>query len=204
MSKKRSQSNTMDWSVPHEHKFCETCDSKFMRLKNRSEKQWNAHNFCSVECRLKTKARYSDKAKRFHDNYIPEPNSGCWLWTGSINNEGYGQISINMHHMRSNRLAYEVCVGPIPDDMIICHRCDNPSCVNPEHLYAGTHQDNANDKAQRGRGIQGETHHQSKLKESDVKFIRSSKEHSRALAAKFCVSPVTIRAIRSRKTWSHL
>lgn len=82
-------------------------------------------------------------------------STGCWEWAGSINGQGYGQISIK--HLgimpgRAHRISYEVFVGPIPGGMVIRHKCDNPPCVNPDHLEQGTTLDNVRDKMDRNRG----------------------------------------------------
>jgi hypothetical protein len=85
---------------------------------------------------------------------IPEPNSGCWLWLGSTDKLGYGKVNVGGHYL-AHRLAYADTVGPIPDGMLVLHRCDMPSCVNPEHLYVGDDQDNMDDMVERGRGNSG-------------------------------------------------
>jgi hypothetical protein len=73
-------------------------------------------------------------AVRFERHYIPEPNSGCWLWIGKISNRGYGCFDNHMAH----RFAYELFVGPIPDGLVVDHQCNNSACVNPDHLKAMT------------------------------------------------------------------
>ncbi len=90
--------------------------------------------------------------ERFESKWTPEPNTGCWLWIGSIDTGGYGSIRIGKLKIAS-RVSYELHVGPIPDGMCVCHRCDVRSCVNPAHLFLGTHKANMDDKSQKGRGI---------------------------------------------------
>ena len=92
-----------------------------------------------------------DKTKRrFESKYIPEPNSGCWLWTGSLVGWGYGRFA-SKHRTNAHRMSYMIYCEPIPDNMLVCHKCDVPSCVNPDHLFLGTTIDNINDKVRKGR-----------------------------------------------------
>ena len=82
----------------------------------------------------------------------PCPPSGCWLWDGGVNPSGYGVLGIIGRNQRAHRVSFEEFNGPIPEGMHVLHRCDVKSCVNPNHLYAGTVQDNANDRVKRGMG----------------------------------------------------
>ena len=92
-----------------------------------------------------------DLRERF-DSYIePEPMSGCHLWFCATDPEGYGLLSIEGHRRRANRVAYELAYGTFPISSQVLHRCDNPPCVNPLHLYLGTALDNMRDKLRRGR-----------------------------------------------------
>lgn len=94
--------------------------------------------------------------ERFESKYIPEPNSGCWLWTDSWTPAGYGIISLGGRRGKktgAHRAAYELYVGPIPEGLDILHRCDTPCCVNPDHLYPGTDFQNRKDMVDRGRAV---------------------------------------------------
>lgn len=94
---------------------------------------------------------YPPALARFEANVIPEPNSGCHLWTASVSPRGYGKFYIAGRHLRANRAAWELYVGSIPDGLRVLHRCDTPACVNPDHLWLGTDADNQRDKVRKGR-----------------------------------------------------
>ena len=91
-------------------------------------------------------------AERLECLSIPEPNSGCLLWTGSVMGIGYGKVSWNGRQHPAHRMAWAQAHGPIPDGMFVCHRCDVPLCINPDHLFIGTHKDNMADKKSKSRG----------------------------------------------------
>lgn len=101
-------------------------------------------------------------AERFSERFIPEPNSGCWLWDGALNHHGYGQLSQTCGRpVKAHRVSYELSCGPIPQGMHVCHHCDVRSCVNPDHLFLGTQADNMLDMKKKGRAFRpgaGRTH----------------------------------------------
>lgn len=154
--------------------------------------------------------------ERFWDRVSPEPNSGCWLWTGSADRKGYGNFSEKGKATRAHRWSYQHFVGPIPTDFFVCHRCDVPSCVNPDHLYAGTIKDNVADMCRRGRHAwqtdpaskaRGERHGLSKMTSKQVIAIRRAHSRGRPglwLAKEHCVAHSTIFDIVNRITWTHL
>lgn len=112
----------------------------------------------------------------FPDRVQPEPNSGCWLWTGAIrdNRWTYGSIMRNYKRHRAHRVSFEMSCGPIPEGKQVLHKCDVMLCVNPTHLYLGDDAQNVRDKFERGRAniLRGSRHGAAKLTDEQVREIR--------------------------------
>lgn len=146
-------------------------------------------------------------AERFAKHVIPEPNSGCWLWTGSLNSRGYGNFKVAGKVRSAHRVAFEIEHSTsIPSESSVCHRCDNPGCVNPEHLFLGTHQDNMLDRQRKGRsrGPLGEANARTALSADDVSAIRKDSRSLRAVAEQYGLSTSGVHGIRNRKSWRHV
>lgn len=128
----------------------------------------------------------------------------CWLWSGAKRNNGYGKLGVYGETIGAHILSYIFNVGPIPSGCDICHSCDNPACVRPDHLWAGTPLQNMTDAKQKGRIRKGESSPVSKLSDGAVREIRASNMTNTALAKLFNVSQGNISQIRSRKAWKHV
>lgn len=130
--------------------------------------------------------------------------SGCIRFTGHLDGEGYGRIMVARVKYMAHRLSYSLNSGPIPDGYVVRHKCDNPSCINPEHLEVGTQADNIADKVSRGRQARGSGVGRAILTEEAVREIRSSPLKVSELSTLYGVSVVSIRNILRRKTWQHV
>lgn len=163
--------------------------------------------------------------RRFAEKLSPEPTTGCWLWTGAAISTGYGYFRADGKSRRAHRVAFEHFVRPLIGDEIVCHRCDTPACVNPRHLFAGTHKDNAEDRDRKGRAgntepphRRGEFANRAVLTDANVREARrlyalpratkrrgvESPGSTRSLARRFGVSQSTMRAAINGESWGHI
>jgi hypothetical protein len=143
---------------------------------------------------------------RFFDKVSFEPNSGCWLWTATVDSCGYGLFGIggSGNTRRAHRVSYELFKEPIKTGLKVCHKCDTPSCVNPDHLFCGTDADNMKDRDSKQRTARGVKNGKAKLDEMQVAKIRGDLRSERTIAAALNISRGTVNAIRSGRTWKHI
>lgn len=139
---------------------------------------------------------------------IPEPNSGCLLWTGTAWKDGYGVIRIDDKMVRAHRLVWSRAHGPIPDGLVVCHKCDVRACINLDHLWLGTHQDNVRDRVKKGRNgprnSRGIKNGQAKLSEIEVLAILRDARSQQAIADTYGIHQSTVSLIKRGKNWAHL
>lgn len=148
--------------------------------------------------------------------HMYEIRGECWIFTGDKDRYGYGQFQWMGRPGRAHRAAYYLTHGHIPKGMCVCHHCDNPACVRPEHLFLGTVADNNTDKKHKGRsrwgGVlptprYGRQNPAAKLLDADIRYIRQAASQgvtSYVLAARFGVTDSNIRYILRGKTWRHV
>jgi len=107
---------------------------------------------------MRNRFKYRPLIERFEEKYIPEPMSGCWIWIGSCNPDGYGMINVSGKTDRAHRVSYRLFKGEIPKGICVCHSCDKSYCCNPQHLFLGTHKENMEDRAKKVRTNASLTH----------------------------------------------
>lgn len=144
-----------------------------------------------------------------------EKSPGCWTWTGgSMTKKGYGQIGLGGRGAKfilAHRLSYQIHCGEIPEGMVVMHLCDNPSCVNPEHLKTGTQSENIKHAVHSGRKSlpdlphpQGIEHHKAKLDDDKVRWIRTCGKSIREMALELGVSKSTVERVKNGLRWTHV
>jgi hypothetical protein len=206
---------------PYIEKNCITCSSAF------KIKSYESHRkFCSIKCvrytgpldSLNVRQGFWKKAnneqkwqhiKNQFEKFIIKKD-GCWGWKKALDKSGYARISMGRSKIiLGHRASWIIHNGLIPDDIFVCHHCDNPGCTNPEHLFLGTPKDNVQDclNKKRRTASSGLNHYNVKLTEDQVREIKKllkEKVSQSKLGKKFNVSPSTIQNIADGKTWKHI
>lgn len=134
---------------------------------------------------------------------IWEPNSGCLLWLGSVNKQGYGRVRVEGIVVRAHRASYELHKGKIPEGLFVCHTCDNPSCINPNHLYAGTRRQNTDDAVNRNRfkPRKGEENSTAALSNEQAMEVFLAIGSQRQIAKRFGISQTGVSYIKRGKRY---
>ncbi len=184
--------------------------------------------FCQCGCGQRTPIAWRNRAERCwikgqplrwgarHKSLSPiecllDTTTGCWIWQKGKSTHGYGVKVIDGRKDYAHRHYYEMAYGPIPEGMDVCHQCDNPSCVNPAHLFLGTAKDNALDMVSKGRArnriFQGEDNGHSRFTESQIREMRAlyaSGVYQREIAEQFGTSQSAVGEIVRCETWKHI
>lgn len=153
--------------------------------------------------------------ERFEEKVIPEPNSGCWIWLGSLDSGRYARIGIKGKNHKASRVSVRLYKCEDPGSLSVLHRCDMPECVNPDHLFVGTHQDNMKDRDAKGRqadrsgtrnGCAGTKNPIGKLSEDQVREIRGlfGRMSYRKIGERFGVCTGSIQKIAEGRSWRWL
>lgn len=161
--------------------------------------------YCSKPCAMK--ARRPPLLETLLNNSVRDQDSGCWNWDGYRDRKGYGRMTETGGEVLSHRISWAFHnKRPVPEGMHVLHKCDNPRCINPEHLMIGTNLDNHYDKMAKGRqrGATGELNCKAKLTEADILAILKDTRSHAAIGREYGVTYTTIASIRSGRTWKHV
>lgn len=165
--------------------LCRVCGEPFPLRRNHRRAEYCGDGCRLAALRLLSRARATERLRR-----VSTTGDDCWEYRFWQTGRGYGRVWIGATTMHAHRFAWELAYGPVPSGMLVCHRCDNPPCVNPEHLFLGTPRDNARDRDAKGR-------HRGNVKISptdreDIRALHAAGMSQAAIARKYAVSKPTI------------
>lgn len=155
-----------------------------------------------------TSIRVTEKLK---SKFWPKVQQGsideCWEWLGVRTARGYGRMRIGDHLVIAHRISYTIQHGEIPEGLFVCHKCDNPPCCNPAHLFLGTPLENAGDMVRKGRQTRGEKHCRAKLTDEQVIEIRqrwAARPTQQQLADEYGISVTVLNRVLYKRAWGHV
>ena len=195
---------------------CETCHNPFMGRPASPKRP--AARFCSPQCSAASHIRPSLEEALWSRVDKSGGQDNCWLWTAGTTTGGYGEITYKQKGHYAHRTAYELVIGPIPDGMLVCHKCDNRLCCNPEHFFLGSISDNISDMHAKGRAYHalGERHGKAQLTEKQAREIKAlmvpawvygRRKYTTKVsdvAKAYGVSDATISNLIAGRIWKHL
>lgn len=188
-------------------KPCIHCGKEFRKDPRNTWAYWSKAKYCSQACaglahQIRSNANRPSIEEAFWKHV--QKSEGCWNWTWLLDKDGYGLFPYMKKMHRAHVVALRLDGRPVPAGKYGCHHCDNPKCVRPSHLYAGTPRQNVGDKIRRGRQPMGSAIPAAKLSEADVIRIRQMTGTHGEIASGFGVARATVSLIKERKTWRHV
>ena len=193
------------WRPPQISKACEVCQKPFLSIRSKRRR------FCGKSCAATSRAPGGVTfAERFEFYTMPEPNSGCLLWLGYVDKNGYGRFAGPSRSRLAHVASWELHnKREVPAGLCVLHKCDVPGCVEPKHLWLGSMQDNTDDMHKKGRWVRpslkrGSSNWKAKLTEADIPSIRSDPRNALEVAEQYGVNASTINKIRRRQGWTHV
>ena len=162
-------------------------------------KRWQVHG--DSEKVVNNRIHGMTVKERILDTIVKDKETGCWNWAGSISRAGRGRLKVKRKVTIASRASYEAFIGDIPDGLFVCHKCDNPLCVNPSHLFVGSAKDNTMDAVSKGRHPKHERHNKAKLTMEKANHIRKREMSANDYADLYGVHWSTIYNVWSNKIW---
>ena len=189
-----------------ETRICSVC--KIEHSNKSGMKKKDGSNYLARKCYQCSKSHpgLRTKEERFWEK-VDKKSFGCWEWTAHLDKRGYGRFGVSDGKgIGAHRYSYALHNGAFKKALYVCHKCDNPKCVNPEHLFLGTHQDNMDDMVRKGRqrSLKGEESPSCKISQETAQAVLDSELTYSQTAEKFGMTKSSVAAIKARRMWKHL